>query len=115
MKQILTARRDDGQAGALAALLIDATAGDEIVVENWDLKNDATRVLDQHGIAGVTITVDPEAVAAARGIPLPLRRMTGAQRRSPFHVPERAPTPVPPMPEHVRHPSHVDEAELPSD
>lgn len=118
MRYVLTARRDEGQAGELAGMLLEAAPGDEIIVETVTLKASADHVIAAHDIQGVTVVINAEAVAETRGA-APMKRMTGPHRHSPriFMVPEQVPgmrTFTPAQPTHVHHPVSKDETDLPS-
>lgn len=63
---VLTATRDERPHQELAGLLVEAQAGDEIVVESPDLEKAALRALRVEGGAGVKIITDPAVVAEER-------------------------------------------------
>lgn len=65
-RRVLTAKRGEGEHQELAGLLVEAQAGDEIVVESQDLEHAARRALSRSGDVGVTITTNPALVAEER-------------------------------------------------
>jgi len=89
MKHYLTVLQKEGQRAvdsAIAALLVEAKDGDEIIVENAILHRLVTGVLDHGACPDITVTVDKAAVDTERmkaNANTVIGRLTGAERNDP--------------------------------
>ena len=62
-RRVLIAKKGEGEHQELAGFLVEAQAGDEIIVESQELEHAARRALSRSGDVGVTIATNPALVA----------------------------------------------------